>query len=223
MDEHLPLINIEGVSFAYDPGRPVLEDLDFSLWPGERAGLVGPNGSGKTTLFHVIMGLLTPSAGRVEVLGRERHREADFREVRARVGFLFQDPDDQLFCPTVAQDIAFGPLNLGLSHAQARSVVSETLELLGLPGFEDRVTYKLSGGEKKLVSLATVLAMGPGLLLLDEPAAGLDEATTDRIAGVLLESGLPYLIISHDPEFLSRTTTRLFFIDNGRVREKLSF
>ncbi|MDY6852331.1 MAG: ABC transporter ATP-binding protein [Thermodesulfobacteriota bacterium] len=219
MVESSPLINLQGIVFAYNSGRTVLDGLDFTFLPGERAGLVGPNGSGKTTLFHIIMGLIKPKTGRVEILGRDRIKEADFREVRARIGFLFQDADDQLFCPTVTEDVAFGPLNLGLTHAEARAVVKETLDRLGLAGFEDRVTYKLSGGEKKLVSLATVLAMKPGMLLLDEPTTGLDEQTTERIINVLLESNLPYLIISHEREFLERTTTRLFRMDKGRITE----
>ena len=124
----------------------------------------------------------------MEILGRERTKEADFKDVRAALGFVFQDADDQLFCPTVAEDIAFGPLNLGATQDQARKLVRETLETLGLSGFEDRVTYKLSGGEKKLVSLGTVLAMKPRMLLLDEPTTGLDEETVERIIKVLLDS-----------------------------------
>jgi len=217
MVESAPLIRLQGVSFAYNHHRPVLDRLDLTFFPGERAGLIGPNGSGKTTLFHVIMGLLKPSAGRLEIFGRERQAEADFREVRTRIGFLFQEADDQLFCPTVAEDVAFGPLNLGKSHAEARAIVRETLERLGLAGFEDRITYKLSGGEKKLVALATVLAMKPEMLLLDEPTSGLDHRTRETIIEVLTESGLPYLIISHDRDFLSRTATSFLQMENGRL------
>ncbi len=219
MDESIPLINLKGVAFAYNPERSVLADLDFSFFPDDRIGLYGPNGSGKTTLVHIIMGLIAPSAGVMEFLGSPRSKEADFREVRAAVGFLFQDADDQLFCPTVAEDVAFGPLNLGVTHDETRRVVTETLNLLGLDGFEDRVTYKLSGGEKKLVSLATVLAMKPMMLLLDEPTTGLDEATTARIIDILLESGLPYLIISHDRDFLRQTTNKRLRMDQGRITE----
>jgi len=212
-----PIIHLRGVSFSYQSGKKVLDNLDFSFANDERAGLIGPNGSGKTTLFHLIMGLLKPDKGQVGILGRERRKEADFREVRARIGFVFQDADDQLFCPTVAEDVAFGPLNLGKSHAEARALVTETLDRLGLQGFEDRVTYKLSGGERKLVSLATVLAMKPDMLLLDEPTTGLDEATTETIIHVLRDSGLPYLMISHDRDFLVRTVHNLYIMDQGQV------
>ena len=217
MDQSDPLIQLQGISFAYDHGPMVLDNLDFSFGPREKAGLVGPNGSGKTTLFHLIMGLITPSSGRLVILGKERRKEADFREVRAAVGFVFQDADDQLFCPTVAEDVAFGPLNLGATHAEARAVVQETLALLGLNGFENRITYKLSGGEKKLVSLATVLSMKPKMLLLDEPTTGLDEETTERLVGILNDFQLPYLVISHDREFLHRITDHLYRIDHGRI------
>ena len=143
-----PLIHLNGISFAYDGGPNVLDELDFTFDRSQRAALVGPNGSGKTTLFHIVMGLLKPTAGRVEILGKLRAAEADFRQVRPKIGFVFQDADDQLFCPTVAEDVAFGPLNLGMSHEQTKTIVRETLERLGLAGFEDRITYKLSGGEK---------------------------------------------------------------------------
>ena len=139
--------------------------------------LLGPNGCGKTTLLHLIVGLLRPSAGQIEAFGRQRMAEADFHEVRRRVGLLFQDADDQLFCPTVAEDVAFGPLNLGKSRDEVRRIVAGTLDSLGLAGYEHRVTYRLSGGEKRLVALATVLAMQPEVLLLDEPSGGLDDAS----------------------------------------------
>ena len=119
----------------------------------------------------------------MEVFGKPRAAERDFHEVRRRVGLLFQDADDQLFCPTVVEDVAFGPLNLGLPRDRVRQVVAETLEAVGLAGYEHRITYKLSGGEKRLVALATVLAMQPEVLLLDEPTSGLDEQATERLDG----------------------------------------
>ena len=176
-----------------------------------------PNGSGKTTLFHLIMGLIKPQAGKISVFGQARREESDFFEVRRAIGFVFQDADDQLFCPTVAEDVAFGPLNLGVGHDEARRIVKETLEKLDLSHLADRVTYKLSGGEKKLVSLATVLAMNPQMLLFDEPTAGLDEDTVDRIVDVLTQSELPYLIISHDSDFLSRVVNDSLFMKDGRI------
>jgi cobalt/nickel transport system ATP-binding protein len=189
----------------------------MDIEPGDRIGLLGSNGCGKTTLCHIIMGLLTPESGDVEILGKKRMKEHDFADIRGKVGFLFQDSDDQLFCPTVIEDVAFGPLNLGQSADEARRTVSKTLESLKLTGFEERITYKLSGGEKRLVSLSTVLAMQPEFLILDEPTTGLDEKTTHRLIEILSESNLGYMIISHDRDFIKRTVNKLFQMTNGQI------
>ena len=201
-----PLIELSGVTFTY-PGapQPVFQDFNFQLLPGKHIGLTGPNGCGKTTLLHLIMGLLKPQAGKIFIFGQEVSTEKDFVEVRQKVGLLFQNPDDQLFCPTVLEDVAFGPLNLGKTPAEAVRIARNTLARLGLEGFEDRVTYKLSGGEKKLVSLATVLAMQPQLLLLDEPTAGLDTDTKHRLVHLLQNLGIAYMIVSHEDAFLHHT------------------
>jgi len=209
MDTNEILIRLEGISFAY-PGESLLFDqLDFEFRQGDKIGLWGPNGSGKSTLFHIMLGLLKPVRGSVTALGKTRARESDFREMRKEIGLLFQDADDQLFCPTVAEDIAFGPLNLGKSRDEVNEIVEHTLEILGLKGFENRVTYNLSGGEKKLVSLATVLAMKPKALLLDEPTTGLDEDVTKRIIQVLNDLNVSFIGISHDKDFLNKTTRKI--------------
>lgn len=212
------LIRLSNVTFSYVPQRPVLSGCDFHLQRGERVGVIGPNGSGKSTLFALIVGLVRPTEGRVEVFGKLRQREADFRPIRGPVGLLFQDADDQLFCPTVAEDVAFGPLNLGKSREEAHDVVHRTLDSLGLTGYADRVTYKLSGGEKRLVALATVLAMQPEVLLLDEPTAGLDTAAVARVADIL--AGLPQAmaIVTHDRTFLDPLVTRLVRLEEGRLQ-----
>ncbi len=201
-----PLIELNGITFGY-PGasRPVFQDFNFQLLPGNHVGLTGPNGCGKTTMLHLIMGLLRPQAGRIVIFGEEVSKESDFVRVRQQVGLLFQNPDDQLFCPTVMEDVAFGPLNQGKSPAEAVRIARETMAKLGLAGFEDRVTHRLSGGEKKLVALATVLAMQPRLLLLDEPTTGLDEATRHRLIHILQDLDIAYMIVSHEPEFLHHT------------------
>ncbi len=214
------IIRLAGVSFSY-PGNPskspVVDDLTLQINRGERVGLIGSNGSGKTTLFHLIMGLLRPSQGVIEVFGEKRLQEKDFREVRESIGLLFQDSDDQLFCPTVAEDIAFGPLNLGKTQEEAAAITQDVLRNLGLDGFGDRVTYKLSGGEKRLVALATILAMQPEVLILDEPSTGLDEETVELLVQILRNSGLTYVIASHNSDLLAKTTDVAYRLERGKI------
>ena len=213
-----PIIELNGVSFGYPGGPRILRDLDFAMHPGERIGIMAPNGSGKTTLFHLIMGLVKPLGGQVTVFGKARREERDFVEVRRRIGLLFQDADDQLFSPTVLEDVAFGPLNLGKSKSEAAAIARRTLGFLGLSGFEDRITFKLSGGEKRLVSLATVLAMEPEALLLDEPVNGLDTRTRARLLEILLGLDLAYILISHELDFLTATADVICTMENGKIR-----
>lgn len=212
-----PLVALHDVDFSYDAGRPVLRQCSFRLDAGQRVALRGGNGSGKTTLLHLIVGLLRPTAGRVEILGSSRVVERDFHEVRRRVGLLFQEADDQLFCPTVAEDVAFGPLNLGLPRERVRQIVGETLDSVGLQGYEHRITYKLSGGEKRLVALATVLAMQPEVLLLDEPTSGLDEPHTERLISLLAKLPQAMLIVSHDEAFCRRIVGGTATLVEGRI------
>lgn len=213
-----PLLSLRDVAFAYAPQRPVLEGVTLDLSDGQRLGLTGGNGSGKTTLLHVIVGLLRPTAGEVVAFGKVRRAEADFIEVRRRAGLLFQDPEDQLFCPTVVEDVAFGPLNLGKTAAEAEAIATETLERIGLPGYEDRITYKLSGGEKRLVSLAAVLAMEPDVLLLDEPTNGLDEEHVARLLAILNDLPHAALVVSYHRDFLRASTTRAVRLVDGRIQ-----
>ncbi len=211
------LFRLSGIHFAYDRQRIVLRDADFELQRGERIALVGRNGAGKTTLFHLMVGLQRPQSGTIEAFGKVRTAEKDFVEVRARAGLLFQDSDDQLFCPTVAEDVAFGPLNLGKSAQEARIIVRSTLASLGLEGFEDRITHKLSGGQKRLVALAAVLAMEPDVLLLDEPTNALDAETEARLTDILVHLPQSLVVISHDEEFLARVTQARVRLESGRL------
>ena len=212
------LISLRDIEFSYPGGPRVLKDLRFDLYAGERVGLLAPNGSGKTTLFHVIMGLLKTTRGSITLFGRPVDREADFAAVRRRIGLLFQDADDQLFSPTVLEDVAFGPLNLGKPRDEAIAVARQTLARLGLSGFENRVTFRLSGGEKRLVSLATVLAMEPEVLLLDEPTTGLDDKTRKTLAGLICGLDLAYILISHNTHFLEETTDFTYSMEDGHIK-----
>lgn len=218
MDKKQPVIEFQQVSFAYPGSRQVLDNLDFIFCEGDRIGLLAPNGSGKTTFFHVIMGLLKPQAGVIKIFGQPMKNEKDYIRVRRRVGLLFQDADDQLFCPTVLEDVAFGPLNMGRSKAEALAVSRDTLGFLGLTGYEKKVTFQLSGGEKRLVALASVLSMKPEVLLLDEPLTGLDIKTQQVIKNLLPGLGLSYIIISHDLDFLTTTTESIYTLDAGKIK-----
>jgi cobalt/nickel transport system ATP-binding protein len=211
------LINLKDINFSYPGGKVVLNHLDFKFYNGDRMGLIAPNGSGKTTFFHLIMGLNQPTSGHIELFGKAVTGAKDFREARRRIGLLFQDPDDQLFSPTVIEDVAFGPLNLGESRENALDIARRTLAGLGLEGFEDRITFKLSGGEKRLVSLATVLAMEPDVLLLDEPLTGLDYDTTSKIAEIISNLDQSCIIISHDIDFLLFATNKICTLKHGKI------
>lgn len=212
-----PLIKFSEVEFSYSPDRSVLNGCSFRLDPGQRIALIGANGSGKTTILHLIVGLLRPCRGNIEIFGKASREEADFQEVRRRVGLVFQDSDDQLFCPTVAEDVAFGPLNLGLGRDQVREIVSQTLAELGLAGYENRITYQLSSGEKRLVALATVLAMRPDVLLLDEPTNSLDDQSTQRLLEIFRRLPQSIILISHDREFRQQVTDHTLMLRQGHL------
>ncbi|MCB9947074.1 MAG: ABC transporter ATP-binding protein [Rhodospirillaceae bacterium] len=197
--------------------RCVLHSASFSVTKGQRIGVVGPNGAGKTTLLRTLVGLERPESGRVLAFGAERRTERDFREVRVRAGLLFQDPDDQLFCPTVVDDIAFGPLNLGRAEAAAYDMARTLLGRFGLGHLEDRITHRLSDGEKRLVSLAAVLAMEPEVLLLDEPTNALDDHHRDRLIAILAGLDRTMVIVSHDRPFLQRLATDAVQLHEGRL------
>jgi cobalt/nickel transport system ATP-binding protein len=211
-----PLFRLDGVSCRYGT-REVLSEIDFTLAPGERAALLGGNGTGKTTLLHVMMGLVRPCRGTVEAFGAVRVRDSDFSEVRRRAGLLFQDADDQLFCPTVIEDVAFGPLNCGQSDAEARATAESVLRRLGIEGLADRVTHRLSGGEKRMVSLAAVLAMQPDVLLLDEPTNALDDDARERLVTLLAELPQAMVLVTHDQALVERLGFTSAVLRDGRL------
>ncbi|MCA0908741.1 energy-coupling factor ABC transporter ATP-binding protein [Ruegeria marisrubri] len=197
----MTLIALEDICFSYPGQPPVLDGASLSLNAGQRLSLTGPNGAGKSTLLRILLGLQRPCSGTVTVFGQQRVEEADFHEVRRRVGLVFQDADDQLFCPTVAEDVAFGPLNLGKTRDEALAVVDKVLGDLDLMHLKNRITHKLSGGEKRLVTLATVLAMEPEVLLLDEPTNALDTKNEARLLEILRALPQAILLVSHSPAF----------------------
>lgn len=211
------LLRLEGVRVAYGDGRVVLDDLDLELGEGERVAINGANGAGKSTLLRTIVGLQRTSAGRVWAFGRARTHPRDFHEVRLRAGLVFQNADDQLFSPTVHDDVTFGPRNQGLSAPEADARAAEALAALGLEGFGPRPTHRLSGGEQRLVALATVLAMRPDVVLLDEPLTGLDEAAERRLIAVLAELPQALVVVSHEPRLARELGLATHRLEGGRL------
>lgn len=209
-------LEVAALRFAY-PGQTVgLEGISFTLEPGERLAVLGGNGAGKTTLLLHLNGLLLPKSGHVAVDGI-RVRPESLREVRRRVGLVFQNPDDQLFLPTVLEDVAFGPLNHGTDAAEAEQCARQTLTRLGLPDSGGRAGHHLSGGEKRLAALATVLVSRPSLLVLDEPSADLDARARARLAGLLCDTAASMVVATHDLELAGALCDRAIILSRGQL------
>jgi cobalt/nickel transport system ATP-binding protein len=210
-------VEVRGLSFHFDDGTPALHEVSFRLAEGECVGLVGPNGAGKSTLLLHVTGLL-PEAGRGHGEGEVRIFGERLRpDVRRQVGLLFQDPDDQLFCPTVGEDVAFGPRQLGISGAALDERVARVLAQVGLAGFERRQPHRLSGGEKRRVGLAGLLAYEPKVLVFDEPTSGLDPRARRQFISVLQGLSAARLVATHDLAMVAETCTRTILLDGGRV------
>ncbi len=210
-------IEVQQLRYAYPEGRLALDGLSFVVEPGGSVGLVGPNGAGKTTLFLCLAGVLPPRAGSVRVCGLDVRDPVQRRQLPQHVGIVFQDSDDQLFCATVGDDVAFGPLNLGLPEEEVRRRVAEALGRVGMAGTEERVSLRLSGGEKRRIALAGVLAMRPEVLLLDEPSMFLDPRGRRELLGLLAGLGGTRVVASHDLEFVLESCGRVLLLDGGRV------
>lgn len=211
------LFHLENIHHAWPRRGPVLSGASLTLAAGDRLAITGHNGAGKSTLLKIMLGLITPDQGSVEAFGQKRQAEADFHDVRRRAGLVFQDADDQLFCPTVADDIAFGPLNLGKSRDEAATIVDQLLTRLDLMYLRDAITHRLSGGEKRLVTLACVLAMEPEVLLLDEPTNALDEENEARLTDILRTLPQSIVLISHDAGFRAKIANRCLHLKEGQL------
>jgi len=213
------LLSVRDLQYRYPDGHEALRGLSFGLAPGERVALIGPNGAGKSTLLLHLNGLLpdrAPAQAAITVDGLPLV-EANLPEVRRRVGLLFQDPDDQLFCPTVWEDVAFGPRQLGVAEPRLSQLVREALAQVGLAGFEDRLPHHLSRGEKRRACLAGLLACDARLLVLDEPTSDLDPRGRRELMGLLTRLPVAQLIATHDLEFVVEICPRAIVIDRGRI------
>jgi cobalt/nickel transport system ATP-binding protein len=211
-----PSLLVEDLAFAYPDGHQALFGVDLRIERGERVALLGPNGAGKTTLSLHLNGILTAGHGTVSVGGLPVEK-AHLKEIRRRVGIVFQDPDDQLFMPSVGEDVAFGPANFGVSGDELRARVDAALATVGMSEHRDRSPLHLSGGQRRRVALATVLACEPEILVLDEPSSHLDPVARRELADVLLGLGTTILMVTHDLPYALQLCPRSVVIDDGGV------
>lgn len=215
------VLETKDVSYEYPDGTPALKDVNFHASKGEIVALLGPNGAGKSTLFLHFNGILRPSSGKimVEEVPLNYDKKA-IMNVRQKVGIVFQNPDDQLFAPTVAEDVAFGPLNMGLGQDEVERRVTESLERVGMAGFDRKPPHHLSGGQKKRVAIAGILAMRPGIMVLDEPTSGLDPKGASQILHILHQlnqEGMTIVISTHDVDLVPLYASLVYIISDGHI------
>ena len=210
------MIEFQNVDFSYEKDRKVLHDMSFSIGKGESVGLIGANGAGKSTIMKLLLGLLGPDSGKVMIDGIEVKKET-LGDIRAKLGFVLQNSDNQMFMPTVYEDMIFGPLNYGLPREEADRRVDEVLGRLGLEYLKNRYNHKISGGEKRMAAIATILAMEPEAILMDEPTSALDPYNRRIVINTI--KGLPQtrLIASHDLDMILDTCDRVILISGGRI------
>ena len=209
------VLDISALHFTYPGGHQALHDLSLTLHPGEKVALVGANGAGKSTLLLNLAGILK-GKGTIRVGGVEL-TPANLPVIRGKVGLVFQNPDDQLFCPTVFDDVAFGPLHMGLPRDEVRRLVFHALEHVGMTDYADRLSHHLSVGEKKRIAIATVLSMDPQILVLDEPSAGLDPRARRSLIALLRELPQAMLVATHDMALVQDLLPRTVVLEHGSV------
>lgn len=216
-------LSTENLSFTYSDGTQALKNINIEIEKGEKVAIIGPNGAGKSTLFSYFNGLTEPTSGCVKIEGKPISFEKDeLLKVRQKVGIVFQDPNDQLFAPTVKEDIAFGPMNLGLSYDEVEKRVEDALKMVGMENYEDKTPHHLSGGQQKRIAIAGIIAMKPELMILDEPTAGLDPDGVEKVLNImnqLNEEGMTLIISSHDIDMISKYADKIFVLYNGEIIE----
>lgn len=217
-------LETKNLSFTYPDGTEALKNVNIQIKKGEKIAIMGPNGAGKSTLFSHFNGLSEPTSGHVEIDGEKIvFTREELLKVRQKVGIVFQDPNDQLFAPTVKEDVAFGPMNLGLDYDEANARIKEALEMVGMSGFEDKTPHHLSGGQQKRVAIAGIIAMRPEIMILDEPTAGLDPEGVDKVLNILNklnEEGMSIIISSHDIEMVNHFADKIFVLYGGEIIAK---
>ena len=210
------MITFENVSFAYEAGAPVLRGVSFHIAPGEAVGLIGANGAGKSTIMKLLLGLLPCSEGEIRVDG-VRVEKKTLPQIRRTLGFVLQDSDSQMFMPTVYEDMMFAPLNYGLSREKAEQKVDAVLEQLHLTELKHRHNHKISGGEKRMAAIATILAMEPKAFLMDEPSIALDPVNRRTVIHAVNDMPMTKLIASHDLDMILDTCDRVLLLSGGQL------
>ena len=216
-------LSTKNLSYTYPDGTHALKNINMDIYKGQKVAIMGPNGAGKSTLFSHFNGLTEPTSGHVEIDGKAIKYDKDtLLEVRQKVGIVFQDPNDQLFAPTVKEDVAFGPMNLGLDYEEVERRVDEALTMVGMEQYMDKTPHHLSGGQQKRVAIAGIIAMRPEIMILDEPTAGLDPEGVEKVLSILNElnnEGMSIVISSHDIEMVNEFAEKIFVLNEGEILE----
>ena len=210
------LISVRKLSYSYPAQAKAIDDISFDVAEGEKVAFIGPNGAGKSTLITLLNGVLV-GEGSIKICGEILHKKS-VKFIRSKIGIVFQNPDDQLFSPTVFEDVAFGPMNLGMKESKIASRVETALSEVGLSGYDQRSSMQMSYGEKKLVSIATILSMNPEIIALDEPTSNLDPFHRRKIIEWIKRSNRTVLIATHDLDMLAETVQRILIIKDGRIK-----
>lgn len=214
-------LSTKNLTYTYPDGTQALRNVDLEIRKGEKIAIIGPNGAGKSTLFSHFNGLTQPSSGEILIDNNViKYDKNSLLEVRQKVGIVFQDPNDQLFAPTVKEDVAFGPMNLGLEYDEVEKRVEEALKMVGMEKYGDKTPHHLSGGQQKRVAIAGIVAMRPEIMILDEPTAGLDPEGVNKVLKILNKlnsEGMTIVISSHDIEMVNEFTNKIFVLYDGEI------
>lgn len=214
--EKAACLTVDHLGFSYHPGVKILSDVSLRAGEGETIGLIGANGMGKSTFLKILVGLLEHEEGQAKICGIPLNKE-NYREIRKLTGYVFQDSDSQLFMPTVYEDVMFGPKNYGFDEKEAKERTDAALAMVHMEGFGNRRIYELSGGEKKLISIATILALSPKIILMDEPTVALDPKNRKNFMGILKELGGLKIIATHDLDMVEQCCDRVILLDHGTI------